>query len=281
MAKKVKIALVQPELTHNNQENFEQIEILIKQAVQKKPDILCLPERWYHLDLSMISSKECFSLFQEERGLQYNLVKFWAKKYHISIISGGIWEKSSDFNKPVVVCYYFDENGNEQFYQRKIHLYGIEKKILNPGSRLVCFHDSKLGFTFSILICFDLHISSTLISEAIAHGSEIIFSPTLIRNDGMENWKIYLQARALEHRIPIVSCNSVYSAYGRKFKGGSKIISFIKGKTSPAQLHLSELGSHAGIMIKTVNLDFPNLIRKEREKEKKESSQISVLKLHS
>ncbi|WP_457557643.1 carbon-nitrogen hydrolase family protein [Candidatus Harpocratesius sp.] len=281
MAKKVKIALIQPELTHNNQKNFEHIEFLIEQAVQKKPDILCLPERWYHLDFSKISENVNISLFQEERGLQYNLVKSWAERYHISIISGGIWEKSSDLNKPVIVCYYFDENGVEQFYQRKIHLYGIEKKILNPGSRLVCFHDSKLDFTFSILICFDLHISSILISEAIAHGSEIIFSPTLISESGMENWKIYLQARALEHRIPIVSCNSVYSSYGRNFKGSSKIISFIKGKPSPVQFHLDELNSHAGIMLKTVNLDFPNLIRKERQKEKKECSQISVLELHS
>ncbi|MHA1776490.1 MAG: hypothetical protein DRO88_03995 [Promethearchaeia archaeon] len=288
MAKQIKIALIQPQITYNNEKNQNQISNLIKQAVLKKPDIICLPERWYHIDFPLLINSdgsiklknERENIFQPKQGEQYHLVQAWARKFHTPIISGGIWEKNPSDQNAIINCYYFDAEGNEKFSQNKIHLYGIEKKLASPGKNLVIFHDKQLNFKFSILICFDLHISSYLLSQAVSHGAEMIFSPTLIREDGINNWKIYLQARALEYRIPIASCNSVYEAFGRKFIGRSKILTFYKGKASPVHLKLWEMGNQAGELTQTVDLEFPNSIRQERVRERLDNNKIEIMDLN-
>ncbi len=96
-------------------------------------------------------------------------------------------------NLAAICAYYVDSNGEVRFSQDKIHLYGLEKKFFTPGQELVIFTDTNLDLTFSILICFDLNISPELTQIAVDNGAEIIFSPTLIRDIGMENWSIYIR----------------------------------------------------------------------------------------
>ncbi len=273
--KKIKVALIQPIVHHDNDSNRTNMESLIATASHETPDIICLPERWFHLDFT----QKIEHFIQSERGIQYQWVKQWAQKYNCAIISGGIWEYRVDQNQYFITSYYIDKTGRERGRQDKIHLYGIEQQLITPGSYVLVISESEIDVTFSILICFDLNISSDLALLAVNQGSEILFSPTLIRDDGAENWRIYMQARALEMRTPIVSCNSVYEIFDRKFKGESKIIQFKPGRASPAQLEISELDQNSGILIKDINLEFPNKIRNERLEERFDISKIEVKKI--
>ncbi len=273
--KNVTVSLVQPLVSKDNNNNFEHVEKLIKEACQHNPDIICLPERWFFLDFENTPFLE---IIQEERGMQYQYVKRWAKEYNVPIISGGIWEKHKGYERPFVTAYYFDSKGTEMFRQDKIHLYGLEKKILESGKKLQVFRDAKLDITFSILICFDLTISSVLTDLAASNEAEVIFSPTLIPKTGMVNYKIYLQARALENRIPIASCNSIFEQLGRNFIGQSKIIHFKKGSLSPAQLLIEEASKKPCILSKNINISFPSKIRKKRNNEKVQVAGLKVIK---
>ena len=260
--KNVQISAIQPFVHTDNERNFAHMESFIETATQHNPDLICLPERWYYLDFT----KTPKDYIQPPMGEQYQYVKQWSKEYDISIISGGIWEHHPNFDRPFVSAYYF-RTGQEMFRQDKIHLYGAEKHLLSPGENLVIFQDTQLNISFSILICFDLHISSNLTRLAVDNGCEIIFSPTLIRQTGGENWKIYLQARALENRIPVISCNSIFQQLGRNFVGKSKIIHFKKGSSSPVSLITDEANSEPGIFTRQVDLAFPNKIRHKRLEE--------------
>ncbi len=272
--KNINISLVQPLVSYDNDENFRHVEKLIEEACQKSPDIICLPERWFYLDFVNLNPDQ---IFQSERGKQYQLVKQWAKEYNVPIISGGIWEKHEGYNRPFVSAYYFDSQGKEMFLQNKIHLYGMEKVILESGKELQVFRDEKLDITFSLLICFDLTISSALTNLAANNGAEIIFTPTLIRETGMINYKTYLQARALENRIPIASCNSIFKQMDRNFIGQSKIIHFQKGSSSPVKLLTEEASDKPCFFSKNVNLSFPNKIRKKRNSEKVQVEGLRVI----
>ena len=273
--KNINIALVQPLVSNDNNKNFRHVENLIEEACQQNPDIICLPERWFFLDFINLKKDQ---LFQSERGIQYQSVKQWTKDYNVPIISGGIWEWHKGYTRPFVTSYYFDSKGSEMFRQNKIHLYGLEKEILESGKELQVFKDQKLDITFSVLICFDLTISSSLTDLAARSGAEIIFSPTLIRETGMDNYKIYLQARALENRIPIASCNSIFKQLDRNFIGESKILHFKRGSTSPAQLITEEAPKKAYILSKNVNISFPNKIRKKRNNEKVQVEGLRVIR---
>jgi predicted amidohydrolase len=274
--KSIRIGVIQPEITPDNSHNYIIIEELIRRAVENHPQILVLPERWHFVD----PLHKPFDVnLQPKRGPQYLKVKEWAAKFGVRIISGAIWEHDPRFNRPVISTYFFDPTGRECFEQQKIHLYSVERDVFAPGTDVVIYHDSELDLNLSVLICFDLHISNDLAGEAVEHGTEIILSPTLIRDTGIYNWGIYTQARALENRIPIVSCNSIFTYLDRRFTGQSKIIQFKRGETSPAQLDITELSDRAEYRVVDVDLTFPNRIRKKRDEEKIDPATITFRRL--
>jgi len=270
----MKVACIQPMICENIEESYSHIEELLKKLVNKFEDceIACLPERWVPL------INDIHQNIQKERGQHYNFVKSLAKKYSINLLSGAIWEKRNTLTKPSVTCYYFNEKGEEIGRQDKIHLYSYEQGNFEPGRELNIF---KLGESkFSILICFDVAFFETP-RLAIENGADILFTPTLIRDDGMENWNIYLRARALENRIPITACNSVGNILDRKFLGNSKILSFINGYISPSKLRIIEgpMGK-SGFVFDDVDLEFPRKLREIRLSEKVEKSKIEVKRIY-
>ncbi len=227
--------------------------------------------------MEICTPKEQFlEAIEKERGHSYTLVQNLAKENGVYIITGGIWEER-EHNKYYITCYVFDNKGNELGRQDKLHLYSYEPKIFTPGEYLRIFSHEPTHTKFAVLICFDIAFFETP-RLAIEHGAEILLSPTLIRADGMYNWKIYLQARALENRVPVVACNPVGSIFGNTYTGISKIISFKRGHTSPSVLKIKEgLESRRDIITERINLSFPNLIRKKRLSEKREQSSIKVV----
>lgn len=266
----IHIAGIQPEINQKRGMCYSEINTLLKILSEnhKNLDIICLPERWVPFENNIPDN------FQKERGTDYSFVKSLAKEYHISIISGAIWEKRKNEKKPFITSYYFNQKGEEIGRQDKIHLYSYEKQHFKPGSTLKIFKFNE--FNFSILICFDMAFFETP-RLATENGADILFSPTQIRDEGMNNWDIYLKARALENRIPVVGCNTYGSFLNRRFPGNSKIISFIEGKISPSKLKVVEAPyNSSGFMYDLVDLAFPKKIRALRFKEIKEKSKIDV-----
>ncbi len=273
--KSIRVGLIQPQVKANNAENFKHVESLIELAASEDARVLCLPERWYFVDPFKTSFPDCI---QEQFGQQYQYVRQWAKEYNVGIVSGGIWEWHADpgQGRPYISTYYFNSQGQDLGRQDKIHLYGLEKEGFTPGNAVSVFHDVALNFKFALFICFDLNISSTLAKIAVRHGAEFIFSPTLIRKTGLENWKIYIQARALETRTPLLSCNSIFNYLKRNFEGESKIIHFQPGSPSPMKLITDEMNDRPGYLVREINLDFPNSVRQARLDENVSADAIEI-----
>jgi predicted amidohydrolase len=266
----MRVASIQPEIYKNRTSCYKEIEKILKELLEqfKNCDIICLPERWvpFFRDVNLN--------FQEERGNDYKFIKRLAKEYNIKCISGGIWEKRLK-SKPVITCYFFDEYGTEIGRQDKIHLYAYEREQFKPGDEIKIFKLKK-SYHFAILICFDMAFFETP-RLAVENGADILFSPTQIREDGMENWNVYLKARALENRVPIVACNSFGNYLNRRFPGKSKIISFHEGKVSPSDLKIVQASENSsGFIFDDINLNFPRELRNIRLNEKIDKNKIKV-----
>ncbi|MFX1308307.1 MAG: carbon-nitrogen hydrolase family protein [Promethearchaeota archaeon] len=267
----MRVACIQPELFEHRKQCYHEIERILKELleVHNNCDIICLPERWVPF------YREPIQNLQEQRGNDYSFIKSLAKNYSVNFISGAIWEKRPSLKKPAITCYFFDVNGEEIGRQDKIHLYAYEREHFEPGSELKLFKLNK-SYYFSILICFDMAFFETP-RLAVENGADLLFSPTQIREDGMDNWDIYLKARALENRIPVVASNTFGNYFKRKFLGNSKIISFYKGNISPSKLKIIEgpKGS-SGFIFDEIDLNFPRKLRKVRLKEKIDKSKIKI-----
>ena len=73
------------------------------------------------------------------------------------------------------------------------------------------------------MICYDTVFPG--VAQRLANkGAEILFSPSRIVKKGIEPWKMYVQVRSLENRIPIIAPN----VENIKFGGNSMIIELIK-----------------------------------------------------
>jgi len=266
------IACIQPEILPQINECYSEVEKILNSLLKHNNniDIICLPERWTW----PTNGKELH--IQKERGNNYKFIQNLAKEYGIGIISGALWEKRSTSVKPRITSYFFDHNGDEISRQDKIHLYSFEKFNFQPGKELVIFSFKKISF--AILICFDMAFFETprLAAEC---GADVLFSPTQISVEGMQNWETYLKTRALENRIPVVACNSFGTLLKRKFPGNSKIISFEKGFISPSKLRVIEgpVDSN-GFLYDDIDLTFPKKLRKLRFNEVMDKNAIVVRK---
>ncbi|MBD3340141.1 MAG: hypothetical protein GF353_13595, partial [Candidatus Lokiarchaeota archaeon] len=261
-----------PKIQQNINECFFEAERLLRDFLDEcnDCDIVCLPERWIPFRKNIVDN------YQKERGETYEFVKYLAKNYKISILSGAIWENRRDEKKPFITCYYFDDKGKEIGRQDKIHLYTYERKYFTPSNTLNLFKCN--NFKFSVLICFDLAFYETP-RLAAENGADFLFSPTQIRSEGMDNWKIYLQARALENRIPIAACNTVGSIFERNFEGNSKIISFHEGPITPSKLKIVEGPiCKGGYIYDDIDINLPRKMRKIRLREKIDKNIISIVK---
>ncbi|MFX0022540.1 MAG: carbon-nitrogen hydrolase family protein [Candidatus Hermodarchaeota archaeon] len=267
----MRVACIQPELFENRIKCYIEIEKILKELLETHQDceIICLPERWVPY------FKNSDQNFQEQRGNDYSFIKNLAKEYNIKLISGAIWEKRTNSKKPSITSYFFDENGEEIGRQDKIHLYSYEREHFEPGKELSLFKFNN-SYCFAILICFDMAFFETP-RLSVENGADLLFSPTQIREDGMLNWQVYLQARALENRVPIVACNTFGSYLKRNFNGNSKIISFYKGNISPSKLKIIEAPKgKSGFIFDDLDLDFPRKLRELRFKEKIDKTKIKI-----
>ena len=267
----MRVACIQPQIYRERTRCYIEIENILKSLLKKHNncEIICLPERWVPLN------KNNKQNFQNQRGNDYKAIKNLATEYNIKFISGAIWEKRINSKKPAITCYFFNENGEEIGYQDKIHLYAYEREYFEAGKELKLFRFNK-SYYFTILICFDMAFFETP-RLAIENGADILFSPTQIREDGMDNWYAYLKARALENRVPIVACNTFGNYLNRKFIGNSQIISFYDGKMSPSKLKIVEgPRDSSGFIFDEIDLNFPRKLREIRLKEKIDKKNIKV-----
>ena len=174
----------------------------------------------------------------------------------MTIIPGAFYEKNENkvtINSPII-----GPEGEIIGKQEKIHPYDYEKEIVNSGTEAKVFNTS---CKFGIMICYDTVFPG--VAEALTKkGAKILFTPSRIVKEGIEPWKMYVQVRSLENRIPIIAPN----VKDEKFGGNSLIVELVKeGKI--VKTKINELGKKYEESVNIRFADYDN-IRKERLKDR-------------
>ncbi|MHA1248421.1 MAG: carbon-nitrogen hydrolase family protein [Candidatus Helarchaeota archaeon] len=260
MVKIIKVAAIQSKIYFNKQKTIEKIKEQIKEASKYEVDLVCLPERWNYLDGTVENDPEDLD------GISNRALSSFAKEFNIHIIGGAIWQKHND--SLIITSSIFGTNGDRIGLQQKQHLYLFERKYFKPGGELKLF-DTKLG-KLGILICFDMTFPEAP-RKLTLKGADILITPVMIRFDGIANWHIYLKARALENRIPVVGVNVVGEMLDRIYPGQSMIIDFKKGHTTPSKLDIV-IGkkNEPDVVIKDIDLNYTRKLRKKRLEQRTE-----------
>ena len=201
-----KVGLIQTIHYENNNKAIENISKLLKKLGIQETEIVCLPEQWLPNNEINNYDKE-FSEFKKI-----------AQEYNMTIIPGAFYQENDNkisINSPII-----SPNGEIIGKQEKIHPYDYEKDIVNQEMRLKF---SRHHVKFGVMICYDT-VFPGVADILTKKGAQILFSPSRIVKEGIEPWKMYVQVRSLENRIPIIAPN----VSDMKFGGNSLIIELVK-----------------------------------------------------
>ncbi len=255
----ITVAAIQLKKANSKEENFRSVSRLINEAIKRENvDLVCLPEKWNIKEGNPPADSE------SPDGPSIRFLESVAEEYGVYVLGGSLWEKWD--GKIYNVSRLLDRSGRCVGIHQKIHLYGMEKQFFEPGNRLEpCETEfGKVGLT----VCFDLAFPEVARLLTLK-GADIILNPAFIPSDGVENWHVYVKARALENRIPIVGINSVSFERGISWPGESIIVGFHEGHESPAKLNiLVGKRGEEDVLIQKVDLDYPRRIRAIRLSEK-------------
>ncbi|MDT7892584.1 MAG: carbon-nitrogen hydrolase family protein [Thermoproteota archaeon] len=250
----LRIALIQPNSKGDKEEVLKRVMKLIEEASKEKAEIACLPEHWiisYNFDeiLKQLSDS--------------------AKKYGISIITGGNYIKNKEITE--VASFLIDESGEIIGSQRKIHLFGAEKEVAVPGDEYNVFNfkDTRIA----ISICHDL-VYPEAVRILVLKGAELIFAPARIKQKGFDPWKLYVLTRALENRVHIATINALLPPM---FLGNSFVVDFKIEEDVVIPFIYKELGSEEGFIVVDIDPKKVEKFRKERLAARRVSTYSPIL----
>lgn len=181
---------------------------MLEELGKKETDVVCLPEQW--LKDNRISS------FEKE----FTDFKIIARDYNMTIIPGAFYERRPyrfSISAPVI-----GPHGQIIGRQDKLHPFDYEKNLVEPGGKTKIF---KTRCKFGIIICYDM-VFPAVAHSLVKKGAEVLFSPSRIIRRGIFPWHVYVQARALENRVPILGVN----VQNRRFGGNSLIVELVEKK---------------------------------------------------
>ncbi|MGB6680646.1 MAG: carbon-nitrogen hydrolase family protein [Candidatus Bathyarchaeia archaeon] len=236
------------------------IEELTDRAASNGAKFLCFPEHY----LSEETEESVLNILE--------LMKKQARKHSITIIVGGFYERLSDgiyVTSPVV-----NPQGQLIGRQEKIHLFGKEKDRAKPGSDYRIFNVGDVKF--GIIICYDLVFPEVARILALK-GADMVFVPSRIFETGIGPWHLYLSARCLENRVPLIGANLIWPP---KYLGHSRIFDLQYDNQSDITITRAVAvgGESQEVLIADVNLKAAAELREKRFRERRPNTYRFLLK---
>jgi omega-amidase len=212
----MKIAMVQMKVISGNLEQNRQHGLELTELAAETADVIVLPELW----TSGYSLRQVAAFAETDTGptLQ-GLIKI-ARNKQVIIISGSFaYRQVNDvYNGLFVVT----PEGLLADYQ-KVHLFSMFKEgdFFAAGQKLCCF--DLAGQKAGAAICYDLRFPELFRSLAL-QGVSMIFVPAEWPTARGDNWRVLVQARAVENQIFICAVNCVGQHKNQPFFGHSLLV---------------------------------------------------------
>lgn len=241
----LRVAAVQLGLSKGSTKKaVEDAEAQVRVAAAKGANLICLPEHWL---LSNVIKEDDpvikeFTAIAHELGVHVNL--------------GANFERRG--TKVYITSQTISPDGGLS-RQDKVHLYRREKRPAIPGFGFTMV-DVK-GFKIGVIICHDIVFPETA-REATIKGAELLIVPSLITVKGIEPWLVYLRARALENRVPVVAPN----LYAPPNLPGRTTVIDLKYDRKEHIMELLELAAppRKTSLVVDIDIDSKRSLRKER-----------------
>jgi len=252
----LRIAIVQKMLSDDIDEALKSVKnILSALSYDGDLDIVTFPESWLVKDL--------YKKAEEIADNYSNIVEIFeneASRLGSYIIGGAFFKKENE--DKFIVSPIISPKGRLIAEQYKINLFRVENNYFSAKPELFLFKvkENLVG----VEICYDINFPE-ISREFVLNGADLILNPSRIIADGEDMWHLYIKARTLENRVPIVGVN-VY--YPNMYNGMSIVVNpVLTDKQIVRPNTLMMLDSGEKIELVEIDPSESRKLRKERVKE--------------
>jgi len=242
------IACIQLDIAFGDpKKNKGNVQLEIENLLEKKPDIIVLPELWTTgYDLTRLEE------IADSNGTDTKkFISELSQRYSVSIVAGSVAKKTeSGVTNTMYVC---NRQGQIVSEYSKLHLFRLmdEHLYLQPGEAegMFVLEDTVCaGF-----ICYDIRFPEWLRLHA-CKGAEIMFVVAEWPLPRLHHWRTLLQARAIENQCYVIACNRAGKDPNNTFAGHSMII-------DPWGEIICEADKGPGTIIAQIDLDQVKEVR--------------------
>ncbi len=190
--------------------NLSVCETLLEAASQVQPQAVLLPENFAFLGPER--DKRALAEDLSADGPISGALSGWARRFHTTLIAGGMPERSADPDRPFNSCVVYGPDGERMAVYRKLHLFDVElldgtvlreSEATTGGDDLVCVDVAAARFGLSI--CYDLRFAE-LYRALAERGAQVLCVPAAFTlQTGKDHWRVLLRARAIENQTWVVA----------------------------------------------------------------------------
>ncbi|MGJ9385729.1 carbon-nitrogen hydrolase family protein [Salipaludibacillus sp. CF4.18] len=207
MIDKLKISMVQMEVTNEVEGNVQRAIELIKQAALSKPDAVVLPENFH-----IMGTKDDFYKNAETLdGPTITKLRDLANELGIYIVAGTMKLKVKEEGKLRNICCVINPEGEIQDTYNKIHTFNAQvggrnysgSQVEEAGDEIVVTNIK--GVPVGLSVCFDMRFPEMFRILALK-GAKVILVPAIFMlHTGKDHWEVLLRARAIENQVYMVA----------------------------------------------------------------------------
>jgi predicted amidohydrolase len=211
-----RVAVVQSRASMYKDENLKTAINYIKEAKNKKADMIAFPEFLMAFSPASQSAEELAEMAEDVEGEFVSALRHEAKKNGISIVAT-IYEKSDVKNRVYDTALLIERNGSVSAIYRKLHLYDAlgfrESDKLAVGSELVKPVKTSVG-SVGMMICYDVRFPEMSRILALMGADTLIMPSAWVEGDmKLEHWQTMLRARAIENGCYVIAPDQVGNIY--------------------------------------------------------------------
>lgn len=259
----MRVAAVQLSSQEGRDQNLERVHHWVTRAAKDGAELVALPENFAFFGEEVEKCAVAESL-EGEPGPIVRTLRDLARTLGVSIVAGGMPEKSDDPTRPYNTSVLFDREGAIVARYRKLHLFDVsladgtelrESRGTSAGSEPCVAKVA--GRTLGMTICYDLRFPE-LYRKLGEAGAELVTVPAAFTlTTGKDHWHVLLRARAIEHQVFVIApAQHGLHPRGRRTYGKSLVV-------DPWGDVLAQCGEGEGLA--TATLDFEYLAKVRRE----------------
>lgn len=202
-------------------ENLARAGELVREAAERGASLVALPENFAFMGDEVDKRAHAEVLSDEANGPILDCLRQWARRHAITLVAGGMPERSDDAARPFNSSVLVRPDGVIGAVYRKIHLFDVS---LPDGTELRESRGSSAGDEVALAdvagarlgmsICYDVRFPE-LYRALVDRGARIVTVPAAFTvTTGRDHWHALLRARAIENQL-FVLAPAQHGSHGR------------------------------------------------------------------